>query len=515
MYASWLKRSAPALRVIILERHHSPRHKIGESTLSGYCKAMRAQGISHRAMQRLFFPKNGLGFFYGTRYQGELVDSPEYIIEAFDETFQVERRPLEILLMENAKRYGVELVLGAKVDVKASTFAKTGCTLRYSLNDESATLDARLVVDASGPASVLARHFDLYNEGSMVSGFQTHSVWAYFKNVKWLDDYQGWQKNAMHPRDQYTQHVYFREGWMWYIPIRSWQHVPDSVMSELSRRIIADGDAPFTDPRNPSREVTFEQIWSIGLVIREDRDIALKHGPAATFAHYAREVPLIAKVLEGAEMIDGHYNGHNPYGIRRNIHHYCKQAAGDGWLLLGDAAFFVDPLASPGLTGGVAASYLAHQLTLKALERNDMSRESFAEYDTLCRELYQALEREIENIYLGFNHPKSLEVVMRLQEIDGRRHFATHAEKEYGIDDFNVWGILYPEYQELQKGAWNLMREGEKEAALSTPIGEQDYQQYENNAEQLSEFLGPYISEHIGLTPYCENNRGANLHPES
>ena len=50
MYATWLKRARPDLRVVILDRHKAPGHKIGESTLSGFCKALRSQGIPHRAM---------------------------------------------------------------------------------------------------------------------------------------------------------------------------------------------------------------------------------------------------------------------------------------------------------------------------------------------------------------------------------------------------------------------------------------------------------------------------------
>lgn len=506
MYSTWLKKNAPHLRVVILERQPNPGHKIGESTLSGFCKSLRSVGIPHRAMQRMFFPKNGLGFFFGTGYKGELVDTDEYIIEAFDETFQVERRALEHLIEANTERFGVDIVRGAKVDINASSFGKNGNVLRYVKDGESHVLHARLVADASGPACLLGRHFGVYVPGGL--GFQASSVWAYYKNIPLLEEYPGWKKHALHSRDQYTQHVYFREGWMWYIPIWSWQHVSDETLHAMAARLLQDPDASLDDLTPGAPPPKHEQIVSIGFVVRNDRDPSMDKGPAAVFEHYAREVPLTAKILEQGELISGHYPGHNPYMVRRNFHHHTTQAAGDGWLLLGDASFFVDPLASPGLTGGAAASYQAHRYTLKALAKNDVSRESLSGYDEFCKVLQPAIEREIQNIYLSFNHPGALDIVLRLQEIDARRHFGDYAENDYDIEDTNIWGILDPTYQKMQISAWNIMRDAERRVAEKVPYEQQNHTHYEGMVRDLEPLLREYVTEYIDLTPYAVNNPG-------
>lgn len=57
LYASWLKQARPNLSVVILEREETPKYKIGESTLSGFCKALRSVGISQEALELLFYPK--------------------------------------------------------------------------------------------------------------------------------------------------------------------------------------------------------------------------------------------------------------------------------------------------------------------------------------------------------------------------------------------------------------------------------------------------------------------------
>ena len=99
LYACFLKQQRPATRIVVLEQAAEPGHKIGESTLSGFCKALRSVGVSHEAQQELFFPKNGLGFFHATESVRTLQEAPEYILETFDETFQVERRVLDTAML--------------------------------------------------------------------------------------------------------------------------------------------------------------------------------------------------------------------------------------------------------------------------------------------------------------------------------------------------------------------------------------------------------------------------------
>src|SRR5438105_3482569 len=84
LYASMLKLRRPEARVLIVDRAPEPGHKIGESTLSGFCKALRTVGIPSETMRRLFYPKNGLGFLYVGGEEKKLERSPEYVLETFD-----------------------------------------------------------------------------------------------------------------------------------------------------------------------------------------------------------------------------------------------------------------------------------------------------------------------------------------------------------------------------------------------------------------------------------------------
>src|SRR5439155_15220684 len=76
MAAMFLKRDRPRTRIVVLEKLDEPGHKIGESTLSGFCKALRTVGIPKEAMRRLFYPKHGLDFLHIEESTREITRAP-------------------------------------------------------------------------------------------------------------------------------------------------------------------------------------------------------------------------------------------------------------------------------------------------------------------------------------------------------------------------------------------------------------------------------------------------------
>lgn len=513
LYASWLKQARPELEVIVLERETQPKFKIGESTLSGFCKALRSVGISQEALEVLFFPKNGLGFFHVDETVNNVAEAPEYILETFDETFQVERRLLDGLLIANARRLGVEVIQGARVDLAHSQLSDRGNTIIYRYQQQQHQLKSQLVVDASGTASVIARHLDLYNKEDV--DFQSNAVWGYFKKVNRLGDRQDWKKTAQFSRDEYTQHFCFREGWMWYIPLVSWENVPEAQKESMFDRFL-NGAVPTKAELAASHGCPEEDLIGIGMVLRQDRDSKFPQGRKKAFDYYAQQYPAIAQMLEGAELVSDLYGTQQPLRARANIRGYAEQVVGDGWLSIGEAAFFVDPLISPGLTGGVATAYFAAQSTLKAIDGDDFSRSAFADYESYVGKLYEALERDNQLVYMSFNHPQAIELIQRFQEIDARRHFNQHITSNYCLADTNVWGILNPLYQSLQKQLWQIMREAEAIVGDRKPVGEQTITDYEFMVEQIQAYLAGYLDNHAELTPYItQNEKNSLLQPET
>ncbi|NJN22158.1 MAG: NAD(P)/FAD-dependent oxidoreductase [Leptolyngbya sp. RL_3_1] len=505
LFATWLKQARPALNVVVVDRAAAPGHKIGESTLSGFCRAMRSTSIRHEVLQRLFYTKNGLGFFYADAQTRALQTAPEYITETFDETFQVERRACDSLLVANAQRAGVAVRFSHAVKPKESTFQAGANHLSCETPQGAATLQARLVVDASGPSSVLGRYFGGYAESNVP--FQTSAAWAYFKNVKWLNEYTDWQNVAEFPRDEYTQHLCFKEGWVWYIPIVSWEKASDENLMAMVN-YLADPETPMLsrDELSQKFDCPYEQIWSIGIVLRSDRDQVLNQGPEAAFDHYKRKIPALATLLEGAEILDDHYPNHSPYAVRKNFRRFAQQVTGDGWMLIGDAAFFIDPLRSPGLTGGVATAYQALQSVLAALDEGDLSQAQFAGYEAYVRELYDMLEEQNQIAYMSHNYPQAIALVRRFGEVSSRDHFNGICDEPYQMSDTNVWGHLCPEHRQRQRQVWQIMREEEIEVGNRCAIADQQPRDYERMMFRLREAVGAHLDQSMHLTPYIMQN---------
>jgi FADH2 O2-dependent halogenase len=62
-----------------------------------------------------------------------------------------------------------------------------------------------------------------------------------------------------------------------------------------------------------------------------------------------------------------------------------KQISGDGWVMVGDAGRFVDPIFSTGVSIALNSSRFAHKDILAGLERGDVSRSAFANFESTIR----------------------------------------------------------------------------------------------------------------------------------
>ena len=86
--------------------------------------------------------------------------------------------------------------------------------------------------------------------------------------------------------------------------------------------------------------------------------------------------------------IDGKITGWRlPFGS------YRRQLAGDGWVLLGDAASLVDPFSGEGVGNATTSSKLASRVIVKAIYNDDVSREVLAEYE---RDLWDEIGSELK-----------------------------------------------------------------------------------------------------------------------
>jgi flavin-dependent dehydrogenase len=325
-----LKRARPATRVLIIEKSEKFDRKIGESTseVSG-CFLTRVLGLSHY-LSKEHFQKHGLRMWFNTGDN----DCPGCCTElgpfsqARFPTYQLDRSKLDQHMLETAAAEGCEVVRPGSV----KSFELNGAghnEVTYKANGETRTIRAGWVADASGKAALIARH-----RGTLeaLPEHPVHSMWVRFKNVRDLDSAEtrrlapGLEDRPVVSRGSATNHLMGRGWWSWIIPLSN---------GEFSAGVTWD-ERLFTPPSE----------GRVGQRVLE----------------HLKSQPIGRLMFENAEPVE--YDAR----IYKNLPYYSTEVCGDGWILMGDAAGFMDPLYSQGLDYCSHSTYTAHKIILMALE---------------------------------------------------------------------------------------------------------------------------------------------------
>ena len=101
----------------------------------------------------------------------------------------------------------------------------------------------------------------------------------------------------------------------------------------------------------------------------------------------------VQKILEGARRISGAH-GLSDYSAK------CDRVAGDGWVLVGDAAAFLDPVFSTGVFLALATGERAAEAIERALARRGrVDEKDFDRYGREAERLWARFRRYVYGFY--------------------------------------------------------------------------------------------------------------------
>jgi FADH2 O2-dependent halogenase len=121
-----------------------------------------------------------------------------------------------------------------------------------------------------------------------------------------------------------------------------------------------------------------QTVTSVGIVTKGS-DFAKNHESAEEFfARHIASHPLLARRMAKARPLQ-------EFTREGNYSYVMDRFAGDGWLLVGDAARFVDPVFSSGMSVAMESAKRAADVIIRALARNDVGAGAFAEYEQTLR----------------------------------------------------------------------------------------------------------------------------------
>lgn len=130
----------------------------------------------------------------------------------------------------------------------------------------------------------------------------------------------------------------------------------------------------------------------LGLVSKDLKEMMKKKGKnLITLLNEAIEnEPLIKKRFKGAEA-EGKITGWRlPFGSHK------RRLAGEGWLLIGDAASLVDPFSGEGVGNATISASIAADVIDKAIKEDELGLQRLAEYE---RRVWEELSDELELNY--------------------------------------------------------------------------------------------------------------------
>ncbi|OPA94582.1 MULTISPECIES: NAD(P)/FAD-dependent oxidoreductase [Pseudomonas] len=296
--------------VLIIERQHFPRFSIGESLLSHCIDFIEEAGMLDAVQAAGFQVKTGAAFAWGERYNA--FDFSDTFSNGKPTTFQVQRGEFDKLLADQAALQGVEIRYGQTivgVDLKGET--------RYlhvrRENGSEYHLKAKFVLDASGYGRVLPRLLDL----EAPSNFPVRQ--AVFTHIEDRIEHPGFDRSKI----LVTTHPTKRDIWFWTIP--------------------------FSNGR-----------CSVGVVAAKEHFDGRDTDLDACLRGFIDETPSLAGVLQNAVWDTP---ARTIGGYSANV----KTLHGPGFALLGNAAEFLDPVFSSGVTiamrsASMAAGLLDRQL---------------------------------------------------------------------------------------------------------------------------------------------------------
>ena len=339
--------------VVLLERERFPRAHVGESLLPASIPILRDLGALDAVNRAGFTVKAGATMIWGVDRQPWSWHFSE--TNASNPTsYQVWRPEFDAILLNNARRLGVDVREGWQATGVVFDAAGTAVAVRCRPADASGgnldgsvQLPAGYVVDASGPGGLLARQLRLRRWDD------------FFRNLAVYGYYQGGER--LPAPDQGNILIESQPaGWLWHIPLRDgWASVGAVVDAEAGQRGI--------------REL----------------------GPQRFLESQIAAAPQLAAMLASARFASGPE-------VLRDWSYRCQSLHGPGYILVGDAGCFIDPLFSSGVHLALTSATLAAAAVASALDDPTMAGPAGQVYQQLYYKEYGHF-RELARLFYSSN----------------------------------------------------------------------------------------------------------------
>jgi len=315
--------------VAVVERRAAEDFKIGESLMPATYDTFARLGVLD-LLERSDFPRKYSVQFYTKNGKAS---APFYFFndtpDPSSTTWQVLRSEFDQLLLERSAEAGAEIQRRVRVrDVLFDGDRATGARLQLS-NGEIVEVSAKVIVDATGQRAFLARKLGIVE---VDPSLKKASLYTHFEGAFRDEGIDEGATLILHTTDA--------ESWFWYVPM-------------------------------PNDRV------SVGVVGGVETLVTSRSGsPQEIFEEEVEKCLEIKQRLTGARQV-------RDMAVVRDFSYRAKQISGPGWVLLGDAYSFIDPVYSSGLLLALKSGEMGADSILDAFEHDDFSAARLGSFEPL------------------------------------------------------------------------------------------------------------------------------------
>lgn len=332
-------------RVLLLERSSTTGFKIGESLMPATYWTFQRLGLLDTMRESAFPVKGSVQFFSADGRAATPFYFEDHDPHESSRTWQVLRSDFDRLLLDLAAGDGAEIRRGVSATrVLFEDDRATGLEIR----NENGTLEqisSRVVVDATGQSSLLARQLEILEPEPRLR----HA--SYFTHFAGAVRDEGRDAGAT-----LILHTETRRSWFWFIPL-------------------------------PEDRVSVGVVGPVDYLVG-DRD----GNPEQVFQEELSRCPALQARLVSARRV-------LPVKVIRDYSYTVRTLAGKGWVLAGDAAGFVDPIYSTGVYLALVSGEMAADAICDALAHNDLSPQRLGTFEADLRRGMKAMAKLVLAFY--------------------------------------------------------------------------------------------------------------------
>ncbi|HWY85555.1 MAG TPA: NAD(P)/FAD-dependent oxidoreductase [Gemmataceae bacterium] len=335
-------------RVNLYERDRFPRFHIGESLIPETYWVFERLKMLDKMKASPFVKKYSVQFVSANGKVSAPFNFWDNKPHECSQTWQVIRSEFDTMMLDNAREQGVKVHQPARVlEVLFEGDQAVGVRIQREDGGEE-EVRAQVVVDGSGQSTFLQNRFKLRLWDPVLN---KGAIWTYWEGAYRAPGQDGGATLVVQTPN--------KQGWWWYIP----QH---------------------------------DHTVSVGVVAPFDYLFKGRGGHEKVYDEEVEACPAIKERISIGRRAAGYF-------ATKDYSYRAKEVAGAGWVLVGDAFGFLDPLYSSGVLLALKSGELAADAIAEGLAKRDVSAAQLGKWGPMFNKGVDRMRRLVCEYYDGFS----------------------------------------------------------------------------------------------------------------